>query len=48
MYLLVKYERVVKHEPPYIDVVPDEVILTVNWLNYLNYEANPHSSSTRH
>ena len=29
-----------------IDVVPDEVIWTVNWLNYLNYEPIARTSST--
>ena len=32
----------------YIDVVPEEVIWTVNWLHYLNYEPIAHTSSTRH
>ena len=32
----------------YIDVVPDEVIWTVNWLHYLNYEPIARTSSTRH
>ena len=32
----------------YIDVVLDEVIWMVNWLHYLNHEAIPHSSNTRH
>ena len=32
----------------YIDVVPEEIIWTVNWLHRLNYEAVPFSSSTRH
>ena len=31
-----------------IDVVPDEVIWTVNWLHYLNYEPIACNSSTRH
>ena len=31
----------------YIDVVPDEVIWTVNWLRYLNCEPIAHTSSTR-
>ena len=31
----------------FIDVVPDEVIWTVNLLHYLNYEAIPRISSTR-
>ena len=31
----------------YIDVVPDEVIWTVNWLHYLNYEPIARTSSTR-
>ena len=31
-----------------IDVVLDEVIWTVNWLHYLNYEVIPCSSSNRH
>ena len=31
-----------------IDVVPDEVIWTVNWLHYLNYEPIARNSSTRH
>ena len=31
-----------------IDVVPDLVIWTVNWLHYLNYEDIPCSSSTIH
>ena len=30
----------------YFDVVPDEVIWTVNWLNYLNYEPIARTSST--
>ena len=30
----------------YIDVVPDEVICTVNWLHYLNYEPIARTSST--
>ena len=30
----------------YIDLVPDEVIWTVNWLHYLNYEPISRSSST--
>ena len=30
----------------YIDVVPDKVIWTVNWLYYLNYEPIARSSST--
>ena len=30
----------------YIDVVPDEVICTVNWLHYLNYEPIACTSST--
>ena len=29
-----------------IDVVPDEVIWTVNWLHYLNYEPIARNSST--
>ena len=29
-----------------IDVVPDEVIWTVNWLHYLNYEPIARTSST--
>ena len=32
----------------YIDVVPDKVIWTVNWLHYLNYEAITRSSIIRH
>ena len=32
----------------YIGVVPDVVTWAVNWLHYLNYEAIPRSSSTRH
>ena len=32
----------------YIDVVPDKVIWTVNWLHYLNYEPIARTSSTRH
>ena len=32
----------------YIDVVLDEVIWTVNWLHYLNYELIARTSSTRH
>ena len=32
----------------FIDVVPDVVIWTVNWLYYLNYEGIPHSSITCH
>ena len=35
-------------EVMYIDVVPDNVIWTVNWLHYLNYEAITSSSSTCH
>ena len=31
-----------------IDVVPDEVRCTVNWLHYLNYEDIPRSSITRY
>ena len=31
-----------------IDVVPEEVIWTVDWLHYLNYEAISCSSTTRH
>ena len=31
-----------------IDVVPDKVIWTVNWLHYLNYEPIARTSSTRH
>ena len=31
-----------------IDVVPDVVVCTVNWLRSLNYEAIPSSSSTFH
>ena len=31
-----------------IDVVPDEVIWTVNWLHYLNYEPIARTSSNRH
>ena len=30
----------------YIDLVPDEVIWTVNWLHYLNYEPIARTSST--
>ena len=30
----------------YIDVVPEEVIWTVNWLHYLNDEPNACTSST--
>ena len=30
----------------YIDVVPDEVIWTINWLHYLNYEHIDCTSST--
>ena len=32
----------------YIDVVPDEVIWTVNWLYCLNYEPIARTSSTHH
>ena len=32
----------------YIDVVPDEVIWTVNWLHYLNYKTIARTSSTCH
>ena len=32
----------------YIDVVLDEVILTVNWLHYLNYEHIARTLSTCH
>ena len=32
----------------YIGVVPDVVILTVNWLHYLNYDVIPCTSSTFH
>ena len=35
-------------ESMYIDVVLDVVILTVNWVHYLNYEAIPQSSSISH
>ena len=31
-----------------IDVVPDEVIWTLNWLHYLKYEPIARNSSTRH
>ena len=31
----------------HIDVVPEKVIWTVNWLHYLNYEIIPCISSTR-
>ena len=31
-----------------IDVVPDEVIWTVNWLHYLNYNHIARNSSNRH
>ena len=31
-----------------IDVVPDKVIWTVNWLHYLNYEPIDRTSSTWH
>ena len=31
-----------------IDVVPDEVIWTVNWLHDLNYDTIACTSSTRH
>ena len=33
---------------PAIHVVPDEVIWTVNWLHYLNYEPIALTSSTCH
>ena len=36
------------HFIQYMDVVPDEVIWTVNWLHYLNYEPIAPTSSTRH
>ena len=36
-----------KHDS-FIDMVPDVVIWTVNWLHYLNYEVIPRSSSTCH
>ena len=32
----------------YIDVIPDEVIWMVNWLQYLNYEPIDCTSITRH
>ena len=35
-------------EVMYIDVVPEEVIYTVNWLNYLNCEPIACTSSNRH
>ena len=31
-----------------IDVVPDEVIWTVNWVHYLDYEPIDRTSSTHH
>ena len=44
-----KFQELISTEMEYpIDVVPDLVIWTVNWLQYLNYEAIPLSSSTRH
>ena len=44
-----KFQELISTEMEYpIDVVPDLAIWTVNWLQYLNYEAIPLSSSTRH